>query len=72
MASQVGALGISLHSAMTRPSKRNASEWRGRSDTNKTVIFPHDETADYIVGDTIRTRITRSTSATLFGERVTA
>ncbi|MBU3741548.1 MAG: tRNA (N6-isopentenyl adenosine(37)-C2)-methylthiotransferase MiaB [Candidatus Kapabacteria bacterium] len=53
------------------PSKRNASEWRGRSDTNKTVIFPHDETADYIVGDTIRTRITRSTSATLFGERVT-
>jgi tRNA-2-methylthio-N6-dimethylallyladenosine synthase len=52
------------------PSKRNASEWRGRSDTNKTVIFPHDETADYIVGDTIRTCITRSTSATLFGERI--
>lgn len=52
------------------PSKRNAREWRGRSDTNKTVIFPHDETADYIVGDTIKTRIIRSTSATLFGERV--
>jgi tRNA-2-methylthio-N6-dimethylallyladenosine synthase len=52
------------------PSKRNAREWRGRSDTNKTVIFPHDESADYIVGDTIKTRIIRSTSATLFGERV--
>jgi tRNA-2-methylthio-N6-dimethylallyladenosine synthase len=52
------------------PSKRNAREWRGRSDTNKTVIVPHDESADYIVGDTIKTRIIRSTSATLFGERV--
>ncbi len=52
------------------PSKRNAREWRGRSDTNKTVIFPHNESADYIVGDIIKTRIIRSTSATLFGERV--
>lgn len=52
------------------PSKRNASEWRGRTDTNKTVIFPHNESADYIVGDIIKTRIMRSTSATLFGERV--
>lgn len=52
------------------PSKRNASEWRGRTDTNKTVIFPHNESADYIVGDIIKTRIMRSTSATLFGERI--
>ena len=54
------------------PSKRNGAEWKGRSDTNKTVIFPHigETTADYVVGDTIRVRITRSTSATLFGERV--
>lgn len=51
------------------PSKRNAREWKGRTDTNKTVIFPHDETADYIVGDTIDLCITRSTSATLFGQR---
>lgn len=52
------------------PSKRNASDWRGRTDTNKTVIFPHNESADYIVGDIIKTRIMRSTSATLFGERI--
>lgn len=49
------------------PSKRNQSEWQGRTDTNKMVIFPHDETTGYVVGDLISVRIERSNSATLFG-----
>ena len=49
------------------PSKRNQAEWQGRTDSNKVVIFPHNETGGYIVGDTIRTQIGRATSATLFG-----
>jgi tRNA-2-methylthio-N6-dimethylallyladenosine synthase len=49
------------------PSKRDSSEWKGRSDTNKTVIFPHEDERGYVVGDTVRVRIGSSTSATLFG-----
>jgi len=52
------------------PSKRNASEWKGRSDTNKTVIFPHDDVRGYVVGDIVKVKIDRSTSATLFGQLV--
>lgn len=49
------------------PSKRNVQEWKGRSDTNKTVIFPHDGTRGYVVGDIVSVTIQRSNSATLFG-----
>lgn len=49
------------------PSKRNAGEWKGRTDTNKTVIFPHDGTRGYVVGDVVKVSIERSNSATLFG-----
>ena len=49
------------------PSKRDSTEWKGRSDTNKTVIFPHEDTRGYVVGDTVRVRVERCTSATLFG-----
>lgn len=53
------------------PSKRNSAEWKGRTDTNKTVIWQHvaDDggVGDYVVGDVVQVRITRSTSATLFG-----
>lgn len=52
------------------PSKRNAAEWKGRTDTNKTVIFTHDGTRGYIVGDTVHVKIDRANSATLFGELV--
>lgn len=51
-------------------SKRDVQQWKGRSDTNKIVIFQHDEHSDYIVGDTISLYITGSTSGTLFGDRV--
>ncbi len=49
------------------PSKRNPTEWKGRTDTNKTVIFPHIGTAGYIVGDTVKVLIERGNNATLFG-----
>lgn len=53
------------------PSKRDPSQWQGRTDTNKVVIFPHIGTeASYVVGDTIRVRIESATSATLHGSVV--
>lgn len=51
-------------------SKRNPADWNGRTDSNKVVIFPHDENANYIVGDIILAKINRATSGTLFGELV--
>ncbi len=49
-------------------SKRNPAEWQGRTDTNKVVIFPHNEQSGYVVGDYIKTTVNRATSGTLFGE----
>jgi len=48
-------------------SKKDATEWKGRTDTNKMVIFPR---VDCEVGEYRRVRITRSNSATLFGELI--
>lgn len=48
-------------------SKKDASEWKGRTDTNKMVIFPR---VDAEVGEYRRVRISRSNSATLFGELI--
>lgn len=48
-------------------SKKNADEWKGRTDTNKTVIFAR---VDAEVGEYRKVRITRSNSATLFGELI--
>lgn len=52
------------------PSKRNSAQWKGRTDTNKTVVFTHDGTRGYIIGDTVQVKIDRANSATLFGELV--
>ena len=65
-----GEIGFVHHVLVEGPSKRNATEWKGRSDTNKRVIFPHDDVRGYVVGDIVPVRITRSNSATLFGELV--
>jgi tRNA-2-methylthio-N6-dimethylallyladenosine synthase len=46
-------------------SKKNEAEWKGRTDTNKTVVFPR---VDAEVGEYRKVRIARSNSATLFGE----
>jgi tRNA-2-methylthio-N6-dimethylallyladenosine synthase len=48
-------------------SKKDATEWKGRTDTNKMVIFPR---LDAEVGEHRRVRINRSNSATLFGELI--
>ena len=48
-------------------SKKDATEWKGRTDTNKMVIFPR---MDAEVGEHRRVRIHRSNSATLFGALV--
>lgn len=49
------------------PSKKNQMEWKGRTDTNKIVVFPHDDGRGYIVGDVVNIVIERSSSATLYG-----
>lgn len=62
-----GEIGM-IHDVLVEgPSKRNATEWKGRSDTNKTIIFPHEDQRGYIVGDVVKVKVERATSATLFG-----
>lgn len=48
-------------------SKKNAEEWKGRTDSNKMVVFPR---VDAEVGEYRKVRINRSNSATLFGELI--
>jgi tRNA-2-methylthio-N6-dimethylallyladenosine synthase len=50
-------------------SRRSNSEWVGRTDGNKVVIFRR---AGERPGDLIRCRIVRANAATLWGERITA
>ncbi|MBI4547265.1 MAG: tRNA (N6-isopentenyl adenosine(37)-C2)-methylthiotransferase MiaB [Ignavibacteriae bacterium] len=45
-------------------SKKSSSEWHGRTDGNKTVIFPR---RNFTIGDYINVTIQRANSATLFG-----
>jgi tRNA-2-methylthio-N6-dimethylallyladenosine synthase len=47
-------------------SKKSDKFLSGRSDTNKVVILPVDDKIK--VGDYVRAKINRATSATLFGE----
>jgi tRNA-2-methylthio-N6-dimethylallyladenosine synthase len=51
------------------PSRKDASEWKGRTDTNKTVIFPK---RDEDIGEYIKVKIHRATAATLYGSPVDA
>lgn len=46
-------------------SKRSKEQFVGRSGQNKTVVFPR---GDFRIGDTVKVRITGSSSATLIGE----
>lgn len=43
-------------------SKRSTDQWIGRTQQNKTCVFPR---GDFRIGDTIRVRVTDATSATL-------
>jgi tRNA-2-methylthio-N6-dimethylallyladenosine synthase len=46
------------------PSKKGGEEWKGRTDTNKTVIFPR---GDHEPGEYIQVKIHRAGTGTLFG-----
>ena len=46
-------------------SKRSTAQWIGRTSQNKMCVFPR---GDFRVGDTVRVRVTGSTSATLLCE----
>ena len=47
------------------PSKRSREQLCGRTGQNKMVVF---DRKDYHTGQTVKVKITSSTSATLFGE----
>lgn len=51
------------------PSKRSREQLCGRTEQNKMVVFPKGRAR---IGETVRVRITSSTSATLIGEMVPA
>ena len=48
-------------------SKRSREQLMGRTPQNKAVVF---DKGTHRIGDTVRVRITHSTSATLFGEEI--
>ena len=48
-------------------SKRSRDDMFGRTSQNKVVVFPAGDTK---VGETVRCRVLRATSATLIGERI--
>ena len=51
------------------PSKKSDAAYMGRTDTNKTVVFPHQSET---VGETLQIHIERVNSATLFGRPLVA
>jgi tRNA-2-methylthio-N6-dimethylallyladenosine synthase len=51
------------------PSRKDEEEWRGRTDTNKVVIFRH---GDEQIGDYLDMKIHRASAATLYGSAVDA
>ena len=46
-------------------SRRSTQQWVGRTQQNKTCVFPR---GDFRAGDTVRVRVTDSSSATLICE----
>ncbi len=58
-------VGKTLEVLVEGVSKRNASRWCGRSDTNKVVVF--DPTPGIKIGDLVNLKINRATAMTLFG-----
>ncbi|MGQ9820068.1 MAG: tRNA (N6-isopentenyl adenosine(37)-C2)-methylthiotransferase MiaB [Candidatus Kapaibacteriales bacterium] len=50
------------------PAKKNQKQWKGRTDTNKVVIFNSNPKIQ--IGDFVKVRIVDSTTATLFGELI--
>lgn len=50
-------------------SKKNPDQWQGRSDTGKVIIFDNPDRSAR-AGDLLNLKVVRSTSATLFGEKI--
>lgn len=48
-------------------SKRSREQWVGRTQQNKSVVFPR---GDYHIGDTVKVKITEASSATLIAELI--
>ena len=63
------AVGQTVEVLAEAPSKKSEDFWQGRTDGNKTVIFPK---GDFSAGTYVRVRIDRANSATLFGSVVEA
>jgi tRNA-2-methylthio-N6-dimethylallyladenosine synthase len=59
-----GHVGQTFEVLVEGESKKSAGEWQGRTDGNKTVIFPKCPARP---GDYVRVEIGRTNSATLFG-----
>lgn len=57
-------IGKTLEVLVEGESKKSPSEWQGRTDGNKMVIFPK---GNFLVGTYIKVNIERANSATLFG-----
>ncbi len=61
------AIGTTERILVEGPSRKSPADSSGRTDTNKTVVFPR---TDEVPGEYVDVRIDRVNSATLFGERV--
>jgi tRNA-2-methylthio-N6-dimethylallyladenosine synthase len=59
-----GLVGQSHEVLIEGESKKSADEWQGRTDGNKTVIFPKD---GCLPGQYVKVSIERTSAATLFG-----
>jgi tRNA-2-methylthio-N6-dimethylallyladenosine synthase len=57
-------IGSTVEVLVEGESRKSASEYCGRTETNKMVVFPKN---GYRVGDYIHVRVERANSATLFG-----
>jgi len=64
---EIGKCGTTVRVLVEGPSKRDAADWCGRTDTNKMVVFRHEDQRGYIIGDTVDVVIERANAATLFG-----
>jgi len=59
-----GLVGQAMEVLVENESKKSPADWQGRTDGNKTVIFPKDGTSP---GHYVTVSIRRANSATLFG-----
>jgi tRNA-2-methylthio-N6-dimethylallyladenosine synthase len=62
-------IGHTMEVLVEGESKKSKENWTGRTDTNKVVVFPKENSE---VGDYVWVKISSATSATLFGEVVNA